>query len=131
MLSYALPSRSLADPAGSGVLASAVQWIEGTLLGTMATSVAVVCVATVGLMMLSGRIDLRRGGAVIFGCFILFGAPGIAAALHALAGGGGPAPVANEPVHAPPPYVPPPLPPPPTPLPGNPDPYGGASVPRR
>lgn len=132
ILSYALPSRSLADPAGSGALAAAVQWIEGTLLGTMATSVAVVCVAAVGLMMLSGRIDLRRGASVILGCFILFGAPGIAAALHALAGGAGPAPVADHPVYAPPLYVPPPLPPPPRPRPRprNPDPYGGASVPR-
>src|SRR3546814_5432303 len=37
--------------------------------------------------MLSGRLDLRRGITVIFGCFLLFGASGIAAALTGLAGG--------------------------------------------
>jgi type IV secretory pathway VirB2 component (pilin) len=123
VLSYAFPSPSLADPAGSGAVAAAVRWLEGTLLGTVATSVAVICVAGVGLMMLSGRIDLRRGASVILGCFILFGAPGIAAALHGLAGGADPAPAMIEPVYVPPPpYVPPPR---------NPDPYAGASVPRR
>ena len=120
---------SLADPAGSGAVVAAVRWVEGTLLGPVATSVAVVCVAAVGLMMLSGRIDFRRAATIILGCFILFGAPGIAAALHALAGGGAPAPAASAPVYAPPPYVPPPPPPPPPPR--NPDPYAGASVPRR
>jgi type IV secretory pathway VirB2 component (pilin) len=129
-LSYAFPSRSLADPAGSGAAAAAVEWIEGTLLGTAATSVAVVSVAALGLMMLSGRIDARRAATVILGCFILFGAPAIAAALHALAGGG-PAPDAPEPVYARPIYPPPPPPPPPPqppPRPRNPDPQGGASL---
>jgi type IV secretory pathway VirB2 component (pilin) len=126
ILSYAFQSRSLADPAGSGAVAAAVRWLEGTLLGTAATSVAVICVAAVGLMMLSGRIDARRAGTVLIGCFILFGAPGIAAALHALAGGGDSPPPAAEPFYEPPPYVPPPAPPPP---PANPDPYAGASVP--
>lgn len=88
-----------------------------------------VCVAAVGLMMLSGRIDLRRGAGVILGCFILFGAPAIAAALHALAADA-PAPAASEPVYIPPPYVPPPPPPAPPAPPRNPDPYAGAAVPR-
>jgi hypothetical protein len=109
------------------VVEAAVQWVEGTLLGTLATSVAVICVAAVGLMMLSGRIDVRRAASIFLGCFILFGAPTIAAALHALAGGDGPAPAASEPAYVPPPYVPPPPPPPPR----NPDPYAGASVPQR
>jgi type IV secretory pathway VirB2 component (pilin) len=125
-LSYAFSSPSLADPAGSGVLAAAVHWVEGTLLGTVATSVAVVCVAGVGLMMLSGRIDVRRAAGVVLGCFILFGAPSLAAALHALAGSAGSAPPASEPAYVLPPYVPPP-----PPRPRNPDPYAGASVPRR
>src|SRR3546814_14012977 len=40
-----------------------------------------------GLPMLAGMLDLRRGITVIFGCFLLFGASGIAAALTGLAGG--------------------------------------------
>jgi type IV secretory pathway VirB2 component (pilin) len=128
VLSYALPSPSLADPAGSSAVVAAVRWIEGTLLGPAATSVAVVCVAAIGLMMLSGRIDFRRAAAIVLGCFILFGAPAIAAALHGLAGGGAPAAAVAEPAWAPPPL---PVPPPPPPQAPNPDPYAGASVPAR
>jgi type IV secretory pathway VirB2 component (pilin) len=130
-LSYALPSGSLADPAGSNAVVAAVRWVEDILLGQVATSVAVIGVATIGLMMLSGRIDVRRAAFVVLGCFILFGAPSIAAGLQALAGGG-PGPDSSAPVFTAPPYVPPPLPPPPPPPPpANPDPYAGAAVPSR
>ena len=70
------------DPEGSGVLVNAVRWVEGTLLGTIATVVAVIAIASVGFMMLSGRIDWRRGAVVILGCFILFGAATIAAGIR-------------------------------------------------
>jgi hypothetical protein len=69
-----MAAASIGDPAGSGVIVSAVRWLEGTLLGTIATVVAVIAVASVGLMMLTGRINWRYGATVIFGCFILFGA---------------------------------------------------------
>src|SRR3546814_3530861 len=74
-----------ADPAGSGVLVSAVRWLEGTLLGTVATVVAVIAVATVGFMMLTGRINWRYGATVILGCFILFGAASIVAGIQSTA----------------------------------------------
>ncbi|NIJ65958.1 type IV secretion system protein VirB2 [Sphingomonas leidyi] len=70
------------DPAGSGVIVGAVHWIEGTLLGTVATVVAVIAVAAVGLMMLTGRINWRYGATVILGCFILFGAASIVAGIQ-------------------------------------------------
>jgi type IV secretion system protein VirB2 len=73
------------NPAGAGVLVSAVNWLEGTLLGTIATVVAVIAVATVGFMMLSGRINWRYGVTVILGCFILFGASSIVAGIHSAA----------------------------------------------
>jgi type IV secretion system protein VirB2 len=76
---------SYSDPSGSGAIISAVSWIQGTLLGTMATVVAVVAVATVGFMMLSGRINWRYGATVILGCFILFGASSIVAGIHSTA----------------------------------------------
>ncbi|ATY32580.1 type VI secretion protein [Sphingomonas psychrotolerans] len=75
----------LADPAGSGVIVSAVRWLEGTLLGTVATVVAVIAVATVGLLMLTGRINWRYGATVILGCFILFGAASIVAGIQSTA----------------------------------------------
>jgi type IV secretion system protein VirB2 len=73
------------DPAGSGVLVSAVSWLQGTLLGTVATVAAVIAVATVGFMMLTGRIKWRYGVTVILGCFILFGATSIVAGIHSAA----------------------------------------------
>lgn len=75
----------LADPQGSGPIVSAVQWLQGTLLGTVATVVAVIAIACVGFMMLTGRMDWRRGGVVILGCFILFGAVSIVAGIRSSA----------------------------------------------
>jgi type IV secretion system protein VirB2 len=76
---------SLADPAGSGVIVSAVRWLQGTLLGTIATVVAVIAVASVGFLMLTGRINWRYGATVIIGCFILFGAASIVAGIQSTA----------------------------------------------
>jgi type IV secretion system protein VirB2 len=73
------------DPAGSGVLVSAINWLQGTLLGTIATVAAVIAVAIVGFMMLTGRINWRYGVTVILGCFILFGASSIVAGIHSTA----------------------------------------------
>jgi type IV secretory pathway VirB2 component (pilin) len=76
------------DPEGSGVLVGAVNWLQGTLLGTVATVVAVIAVAAVGFMMLTGRVNWRHGAVVVLGCFILFGAASIVAGIRAAAGGG-------------------------------------------
>lgn len=76
----------LADPQGSGPIVSAVQWLQGTLLGTIATVLAVIAVACVGLLMLTGRINWRYGAVVILGCFILFGAVSIVAGIRSTAG---------------------------------------------
>lgn len=87
-LALAMPVKaqdSYADPAGSGVVVSAVGWLQGTLLGTVATVVAVIAVAVVGFMMLTGRINWRYGGTVILGCFILFGAASIVAGIQTTA----------------------------------------------
>ena len=73
------------DPAGSGVIVSAVNWLQGTLMGTIATVVAVIAVASVGFMMLTGRINWRHGAVVILGCFILFGAASIVAGIQSAA----------------------------------------------
>lgn len=77
------------DPAGSGVIVGAVRWLEGTLLGTVATVAAVIAVAVVGFMMLTGRINWRYGATVILGCFILFGAASIVAGIQSAATVGG------------------------------------------
>ena len=76
-----------ADPEGSGPLINAVSWLQGTLLGTVATVAAVIAVAVVGFMMLTGRINWRYGATVILGCFILFGAASIVGGIQAAAAG--------------------------------------------
>ena len=78
-------AQELSDPAGSGVIVAAVRWLEGTLLGTIATVVAVIAVASVGFLMLTGRINWRYGAVVILGCFILFGAASIVAGIQSTA----------------------------------------------
>lgn len=77
-----------ADPEGSGVIIGALNWLQGTLLGTAATVAAVIAIAAVGFAMLTGRINWRHGAVVILGCFILFGATSIVAGIRAAAGGG-------------------------------------------
>lgn len=73
------------DPAGSGAIVGALGWIEGTLLGTVATTVAVIAVASVGLLMLTGRINWRFGATVVLGLFILFGAGAIVGGIRTVA----------------------------------------------
>ncbi|WP_425542401.1 TrbC/VirB2 family protein [Sphingomonas oligophenolica] len=84
----AMAQDSLADPQGSGAIVSAVRWLQGTLLGTVATVVAVIAVASVGFLMLTGRINWRYGATVILGCFILFGAASIVAGIQSTASAG-------------------------------------------
>lgn len=75
-----------ADPQGSGPIVAALAWLQGTLLGNVATAAAVIAVAMVGFLMLSGRMNWRFGATVILGCFILFGAATIVAGIRAAAG---------------------------------------------
>ena len=77
-----------ADPAGSGPIVAALAWLQGTLLGNVATAVAVMAVAAVGFMMLTGRMNWRFGATVIIGCFILFGAASIVGGIQQAAGVG-------------------------------------------
>lgn len=74
-------------PSGQNVLLSSAQWVQATLLGTFATAVAVIAVASIGFLMLNGRVNIRRGITVILGCFILFGAASIANGLRGAAVG--------------------------------------------
>jgi type IV secretory pathway VirB2 component (pilin) len=64
-----------------GVLVPAVQWIEGALLGSLATVIAILAIAGIGFAMFSGRIALRRTISAILGCFVLLGASSIARGL--------------------------------------------------
>ena len=75
-----------ASPAGASPILAAVTWMQDTLLGEVASGVAVIAVAVVGFMMLSGRLNWRYGATVIVGCFVLFGAATIVGGIRSAAG---------------------------------------------
>jgi type IV secretion system protein VirB2 len=75
-----------AMPAGAGPILNAVAWMQDTLLGEVASGVAVIAVAVVGFLMLTGRMNWRYGATVIAGCFILFGAATIVGGIRSAAG---------------------------------------------
>ena len=77
-----------ATPQGSGPIVAALTWLQGTLLGNVATAVAVMAVAAVGFMMLTGRMNWRFGATVIIGVFILFGAGAIVSGIQSAVAAG-------------------------------------------
>ena len=82
-LTVLVPQTAMAqDPAGSGPINGAFGWMRDTMLGTVATTVAVMAVAAVGFMMLTGRVNWRFGATVIIGVFIIFGAASIVAGIQ-------------------------------------------------
>ena len=96
--------------------------IESWLTGPVGTDIAVIAVASFGFSLLGGRLSLRRGGLVVLGSFVLFGAPSIARGLLGLAGEThGPTAVSGPAtIDVPPPAVP---------TPPAYDPYAGAAMP--
>jgi hypothetical protein len=90
---------------------------------------ALLAIASIGFLMLSGRVDVRRSAGIILGCFIIFGASTIAAGIHAAISGGENA--APLPKLKPPSYYPPASPAVPQSVPAATDPYAGAAVRRR
>jgi type IV secretory pathway VirB2 component (pilin) len=112
------------EPSSGLALVGAVHWLRDGLLGSVGTSVAVLAVAVVGLLMLSGRVPVRRGATVVLGCFVLFSAATIADGLLLAAQG-------DEDYAVPSPVVPQAAYTPAIPKPEVYDPYAGASVPTR
>jgi type IV secretory pathway VirB2 component (pilin) len=118
------PISSLTDPPVHSPIADGAAWVQAAL-GSAATSVAVVAVAAVGLAMLAGRLELRRGITVVLGCFILFGASAVATTFMELAASSSTSGVRTAPQTSAPPKLPPAT----RPLQSVYDPYAGASVP--
>lgn len=113
---------SLFEPAGSSSLIAAADWISGTLLGGVAATLCVLAVAFVGFMLLIGRFAVLQSMRVVLGCFIVVGAPVIAAALMGFG-------EVNSPVSTPPSAIAEQVPQPRADLPpADYDPYAGASL---
>lgn len=84
-LLVAIYPQNLTDSPPTGVFNAAASWISVVLFGPLATTIAIIAIAWIGFAMLSGRIDIRRGLAVVLGCFLLFGAHRIAEGLRSSA----------------------------------------------
>ncbi len=114
---------SLFEKPAHPVLGAAGDWTTGVLGGSVATSLCVVAIAILGVLLLTGRLRVRRGAEVVLGCFLLLGAGLLAARLQQLAGdAAGAKRAGGEQVILPadaPPQAPPPA---------NYDPYAGASL---
>ncbi len=107
---------------GSGApMAASARWIEEVMLGDIAIVLCVIAVAFIGALMLTGRLPLSEGARVVIGCFVLLGAPLIAAGFMGVGRS-----AIEEPSPSPPPAPVeasrPDLPP------ANYDPYAGAAV---
>jgi type IV secretory pathway VirB2 component (pilin) len=114
---------SLFDAPPEPVLGAAGEWTQGVLGGSLATALCVIAVAILGLLLLSGRLRVRRSVDVVLGCFLLLGAGLLAVQLqHLASGAGGAGPRGGEQVIVPEPAETPPLPP------AGYDPYAGASL---
>lgn len=84
-ISFAFVTQAALAASDNPIL-GAVTWMKDILMGPVATTVAVIAVAMVGFMMLTGRMNWKHGAVVILGLFILFGAPHIVASIESAAG---------------------------------------------
>jgi type IV secretion system protein VirB2 len=123
IIAASIPQASLTDPPPASAITSAASWVSDLLFGPVASVIAIIAIAWVGLAMLSGRVDIRRGLSVVFGCFLLFGAKGIADGLRSAALSEAVPMSANVP--PPPTYAKPPA---SRSVPNGYDPYAGAAV---
>ena len=73
--------QSLFEAGGGAPMVESARWVEGVMLGEIALGVCVIAVALFGALMLTGRLPLREGMRVVIGCFVLLGAPVIAAGI--------------------------------------------------
>lgn len=103
---------------GQPVIYLALHWWVEVLTGRLGTSIGVLAVAWLGLALMQGRIPLREALRVLLGCFLLFGAPMIAAGLLDTLTQRRPQPPEISPPDAPPAPLPSQAPPMPTIQPG-------------
>lgn len=66
------------NASGASAIILATSWLTSEPLGSFVTSIAVIAIATMGLLLLFGRIDIRRAARLLVGCFVVFGASAIA-----------------------------------------------------
>ena len=102
-------------------IGNSANWLTTVLLDELAIALCIIAVAIIGLLLMTGRLAIRRGAMVALGCFIVLGAPILASAFVNVAETGRTSdgyrsapPVTGEPVRSLPP--------------AGYDPYAGASM---
>lgn len=123
----AICSLLMNESSSPDAVGSAIGWTVSLLSGSLAVAIAMIAVAGVGFLALQGRLDLRRAVAVILGCFIIFGASGIASGIADMLGPAGQDGSSGPPQPTPPPAVAAQSSPTSQPY----DPYAGAALPQR
>lgn len=68
------------EASGWQAVVGGANWLVSLVTGSLALGLCVVAIALVGLLMLGGRLPIRDGLRVVLGCFVLLGAPVVAAA---------------------------------------------------
>lgn len=112
---------SLFEASSEPALSAAADWISDAVFGSVAAALCVIAIAFVGLMLMAGRLAVRDALRAAFGCFVLLGAPAIAAGLQGAAEQVSPPALPHErTVNVPPPVAPLPQ--------ATYDPYAGASL---
>ena len=64
-----------------GALRGLAAWLDSLLAGSLMITICSIAIAVLGVAMLTGRFEIRRGARVILGCFVVLGASAIAAGL--------------------------------------------------
>lgn len=82
-----MPVTAMAQNVGQSndPITSALVWMQSVLINSIAVPIAVMAVAGVGFMMLTGRMNWRFGATVIIGIFIIFGAASLVDAIRGVA----------------------------------------------
>ncbi|MBW6528695.1 TrbC/VirB2 family protein [Sphingomonas sp. RHCKR7] len=115
----------LADPAAGAPLARAAEWVGAVATGDVATAAATLAVAALGLLLLQGRLPLRRAARAALGCCLIFGAGPVGAGLLRVAAAAAEREAVADGSSAPPARLVAPA------QPEEYDPYAGAAVPVR
>ncbi|MEO0419755.1 MAG: TrbC/VirB2 family protein [Pseudomonadota bacterium] len=80
-----MSQNSLFNPSSPPPLSASIDAVSGSTLAEVVTPLCVLTVAFLGFAMLSGRFQVREGFRVVLGCFVLLGAPVLAAGLFSIA----------------------------------------------
>lgn len=81
MIISTIPQGSLASAPPESAISAATDWVNSLLFGPFATAIGIIAIASIGLALMLGRVEIKRSIWAVFGCFLIFGARGIAIGL--------------------------------------------------